>query len=1415
MYRTILIPVILLLCFSAGTSWGSEEICYSCHDDDILSTNKECALWMNHGHPVYVKPSALITVPPGLPLDEEGRIFCATCHSRKKVVKTLPKNKLIYTDKFVLNLNNDNSTLCKLCHAKQLGLTIDEKIVSSWKAPSLSEKKKEKTSPDPADPMKVKVSLGLSQARGDIFNHPQDILVDRQPKRLVETGGIFGSSSNLMICETCHIMHMSEGEKLLVMKTSSGRLCAQCHPFTNVAGLEDASEKRTHPVNIIPSKATISERLRDRGGKTGPLAQLYCLTCHSIHKARTRKFLLVESNRDSQLCGECHPDELRYLRGTKHDLNTAAASEKNIKKATVGEQGVCSACHVSHRASSARLWARPVKNREDVVSDLCLSCHRIGGIARSTTGANSHPVAVRTGSRPTEDKNLDLPLFSAGGRPSPKGLLTCATCHNPHRWNPKNNDRGASQKSGPENSFLRLSNRKSNLCFRCHREEKEIIETAHNPENNLKSQKTVSSSGKSLCGQCHAIHNAQAARLWNRKLPPGFPDDITAICMNCHSPNLIGTNSHPLNVSTRSLRVTKNSGLPLLNKDYKPDRHGRIYCGTCHDVHKKSRSSKKENFLRVQANDPKDSLCGRCHQNQIKTIQGTGHDLRTAAPEAVNIKRSTADDSGVCSACHVAHGGKSAMLWGRDVFEQKDIISDLCLSCHQGNNAPARTTVGRNSHPVGIHNHTEIQLPLFSETGEINKKGMITCATCHNPHQWAPQETSKSSPANASNSFLRITSSDLNNSQLCNQCHREERWINKTEHDLNLSAPGSKNARGKLPEEISICSNCHRVHNAEYEFRLWNRKLGPGQDSISRLCSSCHNPKGIAGAKSISGFSHPLGKDIFEIMGDIDSLPLPIYGEGYDVLNLREDEATYARNKFYALKQNLSLQSQLSREVLQRLGRKYTWLAKSYARELNEKIDLKQKKKKRKKLMIINNITGGRRHKIPKRKKRKNAQQERIEKMLEEELALFADSYSVIDSALKELSGGKIYCSTCHQVHKWDPKRNAFGSGKKEEGGSGNSFLRIDNSRQRLCLTCHPNKKPVIGSKHDLEPAEPFTRGGTCAACHLTHYAPEQDKMWSRKLPESDQDVMSRLCLSCHQKEKSRKTRNSHPIGLKAPRNASLPLYLKNGHQDNHSGRISCPTCHDVHQGPEEKGTGSSFLRSDMSDYPNLCFGCHRKETEVQFTAHDLTASLSESDRDKGVCYPCHKMHNAYNKRFLWSRIPGPRFLSTWDKSLIKKDDILTKLCTSCHAPRGLASNSIPRQGLHKAGLNFIPRLAKELLFPFPVFSYKNNGYTRKITSTAILKGAKPVSPLFDRKGNISLKGNISCPTCHDVHNWSHKPEPNDRSDYTNNFLKGEIVSSFCADCHGVSGLVKFAYFHDRSSRTRKKASPHWKGKRL
>ena len=95
----------------------------------------------------------------------------------------------------------------------------------------------------------------------------------------------------------------------------------------------------------------------------------------------------------------------------------------------------------------------------------------------------------------------------------------------------------------------------------------------------------------------------------------------------------------------------------------------------------------------------------------------------------------------------------------------------------------------------------------------------------------------------------------------------------------------------------------------------------------------------------------------------------------------------------------------------------------------------------------------------------------------------------------------------------------------------------------------------------------------------------------------------------------------------------------------------------------------------------------------------------------------------------------------------------------------------------------------------------------------------------FDVRGALRSKaeagevnvGDISCPSCHNAHQWSpfsrRTTAPQNQADNDNGvdkfrFLRNMSTDLVCIDCHGTQALYRYLYFHSPDKREKMKFIP-------
>jgi predicted CXXCH cytochrome family protein len=724
---------------------ATPDMCFSCHDGSVRDSRER--MLRGSGHKVDVKPPAGMEIPGVFPLDENGRVQCATCHTAHGVESGPGVRETIF-----LRTSNIDSVMCGMCHPDKAGGT-------------------------------------------EAGNHSSAAGGKRIPKFLLTLGAHEGRrQKNRIICETCHTAHGAPREGYLVKGAGDCGLCLVCHTEMNMF---DAAGRRNanHAVNVPPRIATVAETLKKEGARLGYGGVIACQTCHKIHNNPVAfPFLLLRDNHRSALCFACHPDKKR-IEKTRHNLAVSAGTEKNLQGETATESGICSACHLPHKPART-----PVQKNEDTdrTEGLCLSCHAKGMFAenKKLTGY-AHPVDIGL----PKGNHTDLPLYSLLGVKDEKGRVTCATCHDTHG--------GAvvQQPSVPGSGQERVRNtllRRAppEICRACHAEKFSIENTRHDlgglfPQGHPIIRQNVPD--PDLCRNCHLVHSSgPQGFIWNRQMVTRNGDRVYDHCGRCHEKTglapdrLVPEVSHAVHIP-----LPGNMGrvaLPLFNAAGHATEGGLMTCETCHDPHRRSASradnrqergmdaSGANSFLRVNVS-PGSELCIRCHRDK-KAVRRSDHNLMVTAPLSKNIAGKTAFESGVCGACHLTHQRKAGgSLWARELGGADQLMVRMCNSCHREDGSAHLKIPRIATHPKtlfimrGRGGGAGVPLfPLFDRhTGAPVKVGDMSCPSCHEAHQWAPTGEAQgpegiNREGDALTSFLRANVPETG----CKECHGRE-----------------------------------------------------------------------------------------------------------------------------------------------------------------------------------------------------------------------------------------------------------------------------------------------------------------------------------------------------------------------------------------------------------------------------------------------------------------------------------------------------------------------------------------------------------------------------------------------------------------------------------------------------------------
>ncbi|MBI4651897.1 hypothetical protein HY745_11580 [Candidatus Desantisbacteria bacterium] len=1126
---------------------ADDLMCYSCHDGSV--DDSRYITWNGQKHKTDIKPSAEIKMPQGYPL-QNGKVYCGTCHSPH----TLPNKSWLRTV-------NNNSSLCKECHRTKIGNAVSG-------------------------------------------NHPSDFVMEKIPEVLVESGSVVGKDEfgkDLVICQTCHVVHGSPPGKRLLVRANEGAgigssaLCEICHT-SNPSKPEKGAGVETHSVNVRPNKAVIP--LLWEGDVPVVISyngNIVCRTCHIPHRAKTASGLLVERNDLGQFCAKCHPTEFGVGKALENvgthplgiNLSEGMEIEPQSRIKLQDKKITCNSCHVAHNAFNT--GSDEKEERE------MFGVEELQSMGRSDTTKISDTTHV------TKNVTLDTSLVKTDTTIIVKAV------------------------SEKKKYLLPYSNRNNYFCEKCHTNKiansiKEAETKGTHPvniaSNKVKIPKLILKKGGKLglvsnkpimiCSTCHKIHGGE----------PGtsclvITDADARICGYCHTGYNVGTlseaaiiSTHPVNIKPLKLEIPEN----IIKSGGKIGLKGEIICYTCHSLHK----SRESTPILVMQNIESSDICVVCHPNQ-KMVENTEHNLIIISPQEENVKKQRVRESGVCGACHLAHGGKGAKVWAKDlpvIKQGDDPIGKLCLSCHVKDKVGEKKQVGIFSHPTNFEIERvtgETDLPLFRGEGvrvydehiivdgkkvvdKSKRKGNVMCATCHDVHQWDPMDEKIGSKVNTEgdgrNSFLRKR--NIKNS-LCKECHQGETTILDTEHDLNISGRSEKNIQDKTVLDDGTCSACHLMHNGTGP-KIWAKKILPEvekEDSIAKLCKTCHFKGQMAEKKAITKYSHPTGRSIKLIEG---ATKYPLYDS---------------------------------------FGKRY------FNKELLEAI--KTGKDIDKHFNTFGLVACSTCHNVHQwNYKDKN---DRPKANLE------GTGFNSFLRGTKDNTSD--FCKECHKAK-----------------------FKVEKTEHDIALIEKIRGKEIVNSQ-----GKTIRDEGICSACHLVHNG-GGPLMWSRGNIPDGENMMTLICTTgCHEKGKmgEKKLTGNHSHPCDSPITdwrviPTLPLYI-NGKKDP-DGNIVCSTCHNSHIwdpvkndiGPGKDTDGTilnSFLRIPNDMKSALCGNCHFENVLIVGTKHDLNVMApkernvaGETIADSGPCGACHLTHNALEIK-LWARVPGK---NEKGEDLVKKE---------------------------------------------------------------------------------------------------------------------------------------------------------------
>lgn len=185
-------------------------------------------------------------------------------------------------------------------------------------------------------------------------------------------------------------------------------------------------------------------------------------------------------------------------------------------------------------------------------------------------------------------------------------------------------------------------------------------------------------------------------------------------------------------------------------------------------------------------------------------------------------------------------------------------------------------------------------------------------------------------------------------------------------------------------------------------------------------------------------------------------------------------------------------------------------------------------------------------------------------------------------------------------------------------------------------VSCNVNKL-IFPESPPASAALPYRNPHThCPSCHETIIPPSSVSPFK--------PGANTACPDCHDYQE-----NHHPVDFLPEGKSGLPFPL-------FEGKMRCLTCHEIHGGPDSKGTPRLLRGGPYIDRREICFKCHSKERYSTINPHrmlEIDGSVRNVD-GKPVCLVCHSIK------------PNPAV--DWTDDVRFRADV-GFLCWRCHPP--------------------------------------------------------------------------------------------------------------------------------------------------
>lgn len=793
------------------------------------------------------------------------------------------------------------------------------------------------------------------------------------------------------------------------------------------------------------------------------------------------------------------------------------------------------------------------------------------------------------------------------------------------------------------------------------------------------------------------------------------------MCLSCHDGSVADSRFKIWSTSHHTTGQVPSPRIHIPTDRFPLDDQGHMTCSTCHTAHAVPESSDIRTVVFLRQPNVDSSLCLACHNDhaQKNDFQHPVGRMEAAVPKVILEAGGRTSEDGhtvICQTCHEPHGARNDWML---VLPP----SKLCIACHTDKDPQVASINGMPFHKIG-QTYTGFEPPktLLGEAATFGPKGELSCLSCHRLHD-----------ASGAKPLLIRKNED---SSLCIECHAREKAVFGSPHDLRLSSPDTRNARGETPSESGPCSACHRIHG-------WARDVPQVNSAHSAGCLECHQTGGPGEHNRPYMASHPMGGALPE--GQSTSLPLDAATGTIGCMTCHDPHSPLPETEVIPDEPTPRSFLRLPGSQLcvdchrQKTDDRFSAHDPVvFSPALRQSLSLNASMGSCRVCHSTHNAKGP--HlwsQTP-----KGSEDGTLTGLCQ---ACHGDSSLAVpsetrhpDITIQALSqrGGEVLaieansgCGACHDPHA---------------GLDQPSLLRHDPDS--LCTTCHDQELSVRASVHDPNTAQWATTLGfesraLCVDCHPVHTPQSQGRLWKAL---GGLSTSAQLCTVCHTPGKPGMAVDTPHVGKEIQGDP-------NGVEAHRS--IRCSTCHNIHL----KDVNPWMLKAAIQD-STLCLTCHSAMSSVLGTDHDLRIanpdvenSRKERPAQSGPCGVCHKIHAT-------AAAPG-----VWARPLETARDYGRNHCTGCHSPGENAQARLPVHTGH------------------PDLPMVNRAPAEQSGSM----------PTLTPEGRASRTGSIACQTCHDPHLSPSGPNVQDHK-----FLRTQTQQQLCVDCHGPEGLWRYLFYH-------------------